>query len=72
MGLFVDGASVPAALTPNPYDPGHAAFDMIKFKNGGSLKGREFKLDWKVSRDKAGEAQWAQVSFLIINFVEGN
>ena len=32
VGIFVDGAVDAAAMTPNPYQPGRAAFDMLSFK----------------------------------------
>ena len=56
-------------MTPDRYNPGHAPFDMLKFKTGGSLKGKEFKLDWTVSKDTSGEQQFAQVSFLKIQYI---
>ena len=70
VGLFVDDSSVATAMTPNLYNPGHAPFDMLKFKTGESLRGKEFKLDWTVSTDTSGEKQYAQVSFLEIDYID--
>ena len=58
-------------MTPNLYNPGHAPFDMLKFKKGKSLKGKEFRLDWTVQKDTSGEQQYAQVSFIKIEYIEG-
>ena len=68
VALFVDGGSVAAAKTPNPYNPGSADFDMIQFKTGESLTGREFKLDWTLPKDANGRSQAAQVQFLQVEF----
>ena len=73
MGLFLDDSSAATAMTPDLYNPGHAPFDMLKFKTGESLTGKEFKLDWTVAKDSSGEQQFAQVSFLEIKYIaEGN
>ena len=68
VALFVDERSVAAAITPNPYNPGKSDFDMIDFKTGESLTGREFKLDWTLPKDANGRGQFAQVQFLQIEF----
>ena len=67
VALFVDEGSVAAAITPNPYT-GASDFDMIDFKTGESLTGREFKLDWTLPKDVNGRTQAAQVQFLQIEF----
>ena len=66
--MFVDEGSVAGAITPNPYNPGKSYFDMIDFKTGESLTGREFKLDWTLPKDVNGRTQAAQVQFLQIEF----
>ena len=68
VALFVDGGSAAAAKTPNPYNPGATDFDMIKFKTGESLTGREFKLDWTLPKDANGRSQPAQVQFIQVEF----
>lgn len=68
VALFVDGGSVAAAKTPNPYNPGNSNFDMIEYKTGFSLTGREFKLDWTLPKDANGRSQAAQVLFLQVEF----
>ena len=68
VALFVDEGSVAAAITPNPYNPGKSDFDMIEFKTGESLTGREFKLDWTLPKHANGRRQFAQVQFLKIEF----
>ena len=65
--MFVDEGPVAAAITPNPYT-GASDFDMIDFKTGESLTGREFKLDWTLPKDANGRTQAAQVQFLEIEF----
>ena len=65
--MIVDGSSTHAALTPDTSDWVTGPFDMIEYKTGASLTGREFKLDWA----KDGDGQYAQVQFIEIDYTPG-
>ena len=64
VAIFVDGSKKAAAKTPDPFNPKFKPFDMIQFKTGESLTGRDFKLDWTIN----GQDQYAQVEFLEIDY----
>ena len=64
MALIVNDSPVAAALTPDSPNWVKGPFDMLDYKTGSSLTGTEFKLDWT----KRGDDQWAQVSFIEIDY----
>ena len=64
VAIFVDGSEKAAAMTPGTFNPQKETFDMLQFKTGECLTGRDFKLDWTIS----GQDQYAQVEFLEIDY----
>ena len=55
-----------AALTPDS-DWVTGPFDMLDYKTGESLTGKEFRLDWT----KNGDDQYSQVKFIEIDYITG-
>ena len=64
VAIFVDSSKEAAAKTPNPFNPNKRPFEMLQFKTGECLTGRDFKLDWTIN----GHDQFAQVQFLEIDY----
>ena len=67
VALIVDDSPTAAALTPDSPDWVTGPFDMLNYKTGEPLTGKEFKLDWTTN----GDDQYAQVEFLEIDFIRG-
>ena len=64
VAIIVDGSSEAAALTPPDFAPTNGPFDLLLYKTGESLTGREFKLDWTI------DGQFAALFFIEIDFTE--
>ena len=67
VALIVDNSPNVAALTPDSGSWVTGPFDMLDYKTGEPLTGKEFRLDWT----KKGDDQWAQVKFIEIDYIPG-
>ena len=64
VAIIVDASSEAAALTPPDFAPSDGPFDMLLYKTGESLTGREFNLEWTI------DGQYAAVFFIEIDYNE--
>ena len=60
VGIFVDGSSKASAMTGNNIIK-KTEFDMLEFKTGETLTGKEFKLDWTAGH--YAQVQWIEIDY---------